>query len=131
MEGIMVKQKKLRKMAKKAEKKAAKKAKKIKTKVDRSDIKLIWKASHRRRRSPTHRWGGLAKFVRDFFRVPAGITSDHTCFAVWSVGGYEWNTHRHAAFGANASYRIRGCAWPEPPPGSVWAGLHVTIILVD
>jgi hypothetical protein len=38
---IMVKQKKLRKMAKKAEKKAAKKAKKIKTKVDRSDIKLI------------------------------------------------------------------------------------------
>jgi hypothetical protein len=41
MERIVVKQKKLRKMAKNAEKKAAKKAKKTKTKVDRSDIKLI------------------------------------------------------------------------------------------
>ena len=41
LQGIMVKQKKLRKMLKKSAKKTAKKAKKIKTKVDRSDVKLI------------------------------------------------------------------------------------------
>jgi hypothetical protein len=41
LQGIMGKQKKLRKMLKKSAKKTAKKAKKIKTKVDRSDVKLI------------------------------------------------------------------------------------------
>ena len=41
LQGIMVKQKKLQKMLKKSAKKAAKKAKKNKTKVDRSEAKLI------------------------------------------------------------------------------------------
>ena len=41
LQGIMAKQKKLRKMLKKSAKKAAKKAKKNKTKVDRSEAKLI------------------------------------------------------------------------------------------
>ncbi len=41
LEGIMVKQKKLRKMLKKSAKKAAKKAKQNKTKVDRLEAKLI------------------------------------------------------------------------------------------